>query len=201
MERHIQLLRAETKNQELAEHRDLFQREAQQMKLLRELETIYPITLDSKKGYMIRNLRLPVDIYTTGVPEDEVSAALGFCCHLIAMLSKYLICPLRYKLVCNSSRSAIQLGESSILAGSDSSSAGRSNGQDSAGASLANANIRPLFMARSVEREQLDQGLKALGANVDGMLISHGITFTPNSHILARVQRIFDHVLKGEIPH
>jgi hypothetical protein len=144
------------------------------MKLLRELQTVYPITMgDLRKGYLIRNLRLPVDIYTTTVPEEEISAALGFCCHLVFMISKYLSISMRYRLFCNSSRSAIQLDGSTFL---------------------------PLFSARSVEREHLDHAMGLLGANVDCILMSLGIEYTPKSHILARLKRVYDQIIEGEIP-
>ena len=173
VEREIVLVHAEGKNHKIEYHRDEFLREAQTMKLLRELQTIYPITLDPRKGYLIRNLRLPVDIYTTAVPEQEVSAALGFCCHLVYMIAKYLTISLRYRLFCNSSRSAVQLDE---------------------------ATFYPLFMARSVDREQVDQGLSLLGDDVNCILMSHGIQFTPKSHVLARLKRVYDHIIEGELP-
>ena len=169
----MELIEQESQNQSAAFRQCLFRKEAQQMKLLRELQLVYPITLDPKKGYLIRDLRLPVDIYTTTVPEEEISAALGFCCHLVFMTSKYLTISLRYRLFCNSSRSAIQMDANTFL---------------------------PLFTARSVEREQLERGMDLLGANVDCILMNLGIDFTPKSHVLARVKRIFDHVVEGEIP-
>ena len=169
----MELIELESQNQGAAFRQYLFRKEAQQMKLLRELQMVYPITLDPKKGYLIRDSRLPVDIYTTTVPEEEISAALGFCCHLVFMTSKYLTISLRYRLFCNSSRSAIQMEANTFL---------------------------PLFTARSVEREHLERGMDLLGANVDCILMNLGIDYTPKSHILARLKRIFDHVVEGEIP-
>jgi hypothetical protein len=173
IEEDIRLVRAESKKQTVQLSHDQFLREAQCIKLVRELRTIYPITLDSQKGYLIRNLRLPVDIYTTMVPEEEISAALGFCSHLIFLMSKYLSVQLRYRIFCNSSRSAIQ--------------------QDGAA-------LYPLFTARSIEREQLDRGLTLLGANVDCILMTNHIDYTPKSHILARLKRIYDDIIDGDAP-
>jgi len=173
IEEQIQLVAAETKQQASELHRDVFRKEAQHMKLLRELRTVYPIILDPKKGYLIRDLRLPVDIYTTTVPEEEISAALGFCCHLVFMMAKYLSISLRYRLFCNSSRSAVQLDANTFL---------------------------PLFTSRSVDREHMDRAMGLLGADVDCILMTHGIEFTPKSHILARIQRVYDHIIQGEIP-
>jgi hypothetical protein len=104
----FRLVRAELKHQAVLLRLDEFLREAQCIKLWRELQTIYPITLDSQKGYLIRDLRVPLDIYTTIVPEEELTAASGFTCHLLFMLSKYLSVNLRHRLFCKSSRSAIQ---------------------------------------------------------------------------------------------
>ena len=174
VERHIHLVQTATKKQTIEFRKDEFRKEAQHMKLLRELRSVYPISMgDARKGYLIRNLRLPVDIYTTTVPEDEISAALGFCCHLVFMMSKYLSVSLRYRLFCNSSRSAIHLDGNTFL---------------------------PLFTSRSVEREHLDRAMGLLGANVDCLLMSLGIDFTPNSHILARLKRVYDQIIDGEIP-
>jgi hypothetical protein len=161
------------KNQAVELNHDQFKREAQCIKLLRELRTIYPITLDSQKGYLIRDLRLPVDIYTTMVPEEEISAALGFCCHLVFMMSKYLSVQLRHRIYCNSSRSAIQQDGTAVY---------------------------PLFTARAVEREQLDRGLTLLRADVDCILMTYNIDYTPTSHILARVKRVYDHIIDGNSP-
>ncbi len=173
VKQHITQIKEETKKQSTEFRKDLFRKGAQQIKLLRELQMVYPITLDSKKGFLIRDLRLPVDIYTTTVPEEEISAALGFCCHLIFMASKYFSIALRYRLFCNSSRSAIQLDANTFL---------------------------PLFTARSVEREHLDRAMDLLGANADCILMTLGIEFTPKSHILARLKRIYDYIIEGEIP-
>jgi hypothetical protein len=69
-----------------------------------ELRTIFPVTVSQR--YLILGL-IPSDLYAGTVSEEEVSAALGYLVHLVAMMSKYLAIPLRYR-HCNSSRSAIQ---------------------------------------------------------------------------------------------
>jgi Vacuolar sorting 38 and autophagy-related subunit 14 len=168
----IQLVHEETQRQASELLREEFRKEAQHLKLVRELKRIYPITLDSQKGFLIRGLRFPVDILATAVPEDEVSAALGFCCHLVFMLAKYLSISLRYRIFCNSSRSAIQSDGTIFF---------------------------PLFVARSVEHEHLETAMNLLGENVDCMLMTLGIEFTPKSHTLARLKRVYDHIIEGEI--
>ena len=170
VEQEIEFLQKETKNQQTQSHRDKFLMDAQCVKLLKELRTIYPLTLDKQKGYLIREMQIPVDIYTTAVGDDEISAALSFACHLIVMTSKYLNAPLPHRIFCNSSRSAI-----------------RHNGM-----------LYPLFVTRAVEREQLERGMTLLGSNVDCMLLTYNVEFTPKSHILARLQRLFDVLIEGD---
>jgi hypothetical protein len=153
--------------------RDEFLREAQCIKLLQELQTIYPIksVSEADQQYLIRGLKLSFDINnTTVVPEEELSAALGFACHLVVMLSKYLSVQLRYSVFCNSSRSAIKDGTV----------------------------VFPLFLARAVEREQLGRGMKLLDANVDSILKTRGIAYTAESHMLSKLKRVFDQVIEGE---
>ena len=88
-------------------HRVQFLVEARQIKLLSELQAIYPIhPLDnpssnhsggnggnnrdsmSAAGWCIRNLELPRDL--TALEDEHVSSALGYVVHLVALLSKYL---------------------------------------------------------------------------------------------------------------
>jgi hypothetical protein len=121
---------------------------------------------------VIRGLRLPVDIYTTTVPEEEINASLGYCAHLVFMIAKYLTIPLRHRIFCNSSRSAIQ--------------------QDGVG-------VFPLFLgrmvARSLEREQVDRGARLLGANVNCVLMHLGMPESlQTQHILARLDAILNSV-------
>jgi len=172
IEAHIQQIQDETKRQALELRREEFRKQAQHMKLVREVQRIYPITIDSQRGYLIRGLRFPFDMVTTAIPDHEISAVLGFCCHLVFMLAKYLSVPLRYRIFYNSSRSAIQSDGTMFL---------------------------PLFLSRSIDREHLETALTLLGENVDCMLITLGIDFIPKSHILARLKRIYDHVIEGEM--
>ena len=156
--------------------------------MVRELRPIYPIALRNSatsgggtgsgagvEGYVIRGLRLPVDIYTTQVPDEEVNASLGYCAHLTFMIAKYLAVQLRHRIFCNSSRSAIQ--------------------QDGLG-------VFPLFLgrlaARALEREQVDRGLRLLGQNVNCVLMH--LQLSPSLHqvhILGRLKTILDHVAEG----
>ena len=140
--------------------------EARRLKLLRDLRTLYPITyLQGEDRFCIRDLRIPLDIHSGAVGEEELSAAFGFLCHLVSLMSKYLNVQLRYRLFTNSSRSAIQ---------------------EDGGA------IYPLFQARMVEREALDHAVLLLERNVECILKSRDIEPRRGEHILAAVSRLFD---------
>jgi hypothetical protein len=79
-----------------------------QRKLVGELQRIYPIERRSgEQEYRIRGLELPADVVNTTRDDELVASALGYVCHVIMMLSKYLEVPLRYALECRSSRSLI----------------------------------------------------------------------------------------------
>lgn len=97
-----ELLKAETN--ELVKTQFLL--EARQVKLVSDLQTIYPITLTESNEYAIRDLELPADL---NMRDDEhISSALGYVVHLVLLLSKYLEVPLRYRLIYNASRSMIK---------------------------------------------------------------------------------------------
>lgn len=145
--------------------------EAKRLKILRDLRRIYPILISQEEErYCIRNLRIPADIYGGGVAEEELSAALGFLCHLISLVSKYLSVPLRYRVFCNSSRSAIQDDTATIF---------------------------PLFQARAVERDQLGHGVLLLHRNVECILKTRDIDFQSQEHILVKSKLLFDTTVDG----
>jgi hypothetical protein len=207
VERDISRVHIELHKQSLKLEREEILKESQSIKLLRDLRRIYPITLDStatmsslgiiqstrgpggtagalggNNGYLIRGLRLPVDIYTTSISEEEVNTSLGYCAHLVFMVAKYLAIQLRYRIFCNGSRSAIEFDDVGIF---------------------------PLFLgrlaARALEREQVDRGARLLGANVNCIMMhldlkSSSSPSSPPRHILARLQTILDHVAEGPTP-
>ena len=88
--------------------------------LLHHLSIIYPLSpprtalkvsqaLHPLMCYTIRGLRLPNNFNNilTSFEEEQVSTALGYVCHLILMLAKYLDIPLRYRMIYRGSRSVI----------------------------------------------------------------------------------------------
>jgi len=64
--------------------------ESRQIKLLSELQTIYPIQRLDNQEYAIRGVELPYDLNSTSKDDEHVSSALGYVAHLVFMLSKYL---------------------------------------------------------------------------------------------------------------
>jgi len=80
-------------------------------KILMQLTQIYPIVerTTPKKNisvYTVRGIPLPTKLLANQ-NEEYTSTALGYVCHLVCMLSKYLQVPLRYRVIYKASRSAI----------------------------------------------------------------------------------------------
>lgn len=144
--------------------------EAQRIKLLEELRMIYPIRGQAEETWFIRGQEIPKDLHAGGISEEEISAALGFMAHSVVMIAKYLSIPLRYRIVCNSSRSAVQQDATTIL---------------------------PLFQARMVEREELDRAMVLMGRNVACILKTRGIIYSEDAHILRKVNRIYESIVDG----
>ena len=151
------------------EHRQseaLIHLEVRRAKVLRDLRQIYPIQCLPDNVYTIGGMHLPSDLNNPNVPDAVVSTALGYVCHLVYMSSKYLCAPLRYRLFCNSSRSAVQ----------DDGVA-----------------VYPLFRERMVEREQFDRACTLLNRNVEHLLRGRYITIPDSrSHILDKLNRLFE---------
>mmetsp|Transcript_21692 Transcript_21692/g.44730 ORF Transcript_21692/g.44730 Transcript_21692/m.44730 type:complete len:670 (-) Transcript_21692:51-2060(-) len=163
MKKEVELINEDAADQESKWAEVEFHLEARRAKLLRDLRLIYPIQCIDNV-YTIRDLHLPSDLHGPSVPDTVISAALGYVCHLVYMCSKYLCIPLRYRLFCNSSRSAIQ----------DDGVA-----------------VYPLFRERVIEREQFDRAFTLLGRNVECLLRGRGVDFYHRSHILAKLERLF----------
>jgi len=142
--------------------------DSRRKKLLRELFRIYPIQQLPDSVYTIRGINLPHDMHSLTASDELISAGLGFVCHVVSMCSKYLSIPLRYRLICNSSRSAVRDDDFDVF---------------------------PLFKERVVEREQFDRALNLLHRNIDLLLQMSGIaTSKPNKRpngILAKVYLLF----------
>jgi hypothetical protein len=151
--------------------------QAQHIQLLHELRVTYPIqTIEqptkstTANVYRIRGLSIPHDCLAGMVSDEELAAALGFLCHLLALLSKYLAIPLRYRTFSNSSRSVVQDDR---------------------------ATLYPLFLGRgTAEREGCCHAVSMLQANVICIAKAKDIDLSmTENHVLAQTKHIFDIIL------
>lgn len=146
--------------------------EAKQRKLLKGLRNIYPIRSSpgtTTAAYSIAGIHLPHDLHTPAAPDESISAGLGYACHLVSLIGEYLSVPLRYRLVCNSSRSAVRDDD----------------------------DLFPLFREKVVTRVQLDRAVVLLGRNVDLLLGVRGIGAAGcGSHVLAKLEVFFEKMVE-----
>lgn len=149
IERESDLIRSDTQELTNKFSHSEFLVSTRQTKLLKELSQIYPIKSLSKNRFAIRNLEIPTDLtnlyHSSAHDDSHISSALGYTSHAVYMCSKYLSVPLRYKLICNASRSAVQGGQ--------------------------NGNLYPLFKEK-VEKDQFDMAVTLLDRNVDCLLLT-----------------------------
>jgi len=135
--------------------------------LLEDLEKIYPIRTGDV--FTICGLPIPKDMHCLSASDEIISAGLGFVCLVIIICSKYLSVPLRYRLIFNSSRSAVR----------------------------EDFEVYPLFKERVVEKEQFDRGIVLLNRNIDHLLEMRGVTLTKESasiHILSKVDLLLRYI-------
>ena len=143
--------------------------------MLRELFCIYPIQLLPDSVYTIRGIHLPHNMHSLTASDEIISAGLGFVCHVVSLCSKYLSIPLRYRVICNSSRSAVRDDDFDVF---------------------------PLFKERVVEKEQFDRAVVLLHRNIELLLEMSGIS-TPTmpilkskpNHILAKLYLLFNGII------
>ena len=87
--------------------KEQFLLEAQQVKMLGELQKIFPIQMISDDVWKIRDLSIHRD-YSI-VDDEKLSAALSYVAHLVFMMAKFLDVPLRYKILANGSRQDVNV--------------------------------------------------------------------------------------------
>lgn len=138
--------------------------EARQLKLVGELQTIYPIEPVRSTGkYAIRGLELPA-FDCSAREEEHLTTALGYLVHLLLLLSKYLDVPLRYQLLYFSSRSLVKDAVSGISV--------------------------PLYR-KDIEPEKFKKAIVWLQRDVEQLLNSRGLVFDERRNILAETNRLF----------
>ena len=149
---------------------------AKQLSLLSELRTLYPIQEQEKgKRYTIRGIVLPSEKDFSTSPEEQISTALGYTCHLISLLAKYLCVPLRYLPMFMASRSSIR---------------------DEV---LAHNREWPLYW-KGTDKDAIRVGFKMLQRDTKQILNSQGIAYIDNAHILNNLQKLFIILLDVPLP-
>ena len=153
-----------------------FMLEARQLKLMSELQSIYPIEqLDVNSDYAIRGVELPRDL--SQKDDEAVAAGLGYVVHLLILLSKYLEVPLRYQLIYQASRSMIR---------DPISSGGLPSSTSISGGGL----VLPLYR-RNVDRDRFERALIWLQRDVEQLLACRGLGFDTKKDMLGNLQQLF----------
>ena len=149
---------------------------AKQLSLLSEVRSLYPIQEQEKgKRYSIRGIVLPHESSFSSAPEEQVSTALGYTCHLISLVSKYLQVPLRYLPQHFVSRSSIK------------------------DEILMHTKEWPLYL-KGVDRDQIRVGFRMLQRDVKQILSSQGIAYIESGHILLNLNLLFTSLLDVPVP-
>lgn len=148
-------------------HQDLtriqFFYDARKVKLLSELQSVYPIELSEEGVYAIRGIELPID--TNSKDDEQISSAIGYLVHLIILTSKYLDISLRYPLLFHASRSWIR--------------------DPITGTAL------PLYK-RGQDREKFDNGFLWLQRDCQQLMASRNVAYDKTKCILGNVKKLFD---------
>jgi len=144
--------------------------EARQLKLLSELQTIYPIEkvpsseAGGKDRYAIRGVELPP---LDSSNDEQLSTVLGYIVHLMLLASKYLEVPLRYQLLFYASRSMIR---------------------DPLQANPLQQNL-PLH--RTTEPERFKRAIVWLTKDVEQLLLTRSVPYEKNKDILYNLHMLF----------
>jgi len=150
-------------------------------KMLSQIQSIYPISVpvSTHQGYyVIRDIRIPT---TNVLAEDEenISSALGYVCHILILLSKYLEIPLRYRIHYRASRSYISDEISPI-----------------------GSNQYPLYF-RGVDKEKYECGVILLNRIVDQILSCRNIEMVGSQIRLDNPSRLLENLARffiSEVP-
>jgi len=152
--------------------------EARQLKLLSELQTIYPIERiggserDKEKDkirYAIRGIEFQSPFEGNQSRDDEqISTVLGYIVHTTLLVSKYLEIPLRYQLLFFASRSMIR---------------------DPVQKDPKEQNL-PLYR-KDVEPERFRRAFHWLTRDIEQLLAARGIAYTKTKDILFNLSQLF----------
>jgi hypothetical protein len=144
-----------------------------QLRLIHELSLLYPIVErdDLRKVYSIRGL-LFNEHDLTKQQEENVSTALGYVAHTVMLLSRYLLVPLRFDLVCAASRSwVLDLHDPRHV-----------------------KRAYPLFH-RAESKTEFDTANQLLRKDVEHLLLSQGLRVYPDLPLLGNLRNLFHALL------
>ena len=159
-----------SKKEEISRAKFLF--EVRQLKLISEIQSIYPIERHDSVDY-IRGLEFPND--HSLVDDDHISSALGYVAHLVILLAKYLELPLRYPIAYAASKSLIR---DPMLAG--------------ATVMVGQAATLPLYR-KGVERDKFEKALTLLQKDVEQIVNSVGLNYNLKFGMLGNLNEVFLH--------
>jgi len=156
--------------------------EARQLKLLSELQTIYPIERiggserdkdKDKIRYAIRGIEFQSPFEGNQSKDDEqISTVLGYIVHTTLLVSKYLEIPLRYQLLFFASRSMIR---------------------DPVQKDPKEQNL-PLYR-KDVEPERFRRAFNWLTRDIEQLLAARGIVYTKTKDILFNLSQLFKYTM------
>ena len=149
--------------------------EARQVKLLSELQTIYPIERvvgtggdKDKVRFAIRGIEFQSPFEGSQRDDEQISTVLGYIVHLSLLVSKYLEIPLRYQLLFFASRSIIR---------------------DPVQKDPKEQNL-PLYR-KDVEPERFRRAMQWLTRDVEQLLAARDVAYAPNKDLLYNLSRLF----------
>jgi hypothetical protein len=151
--------------------------ESRQLKLLSDLQQVYPIERTDGGEYSIRGIELHLD---STRDEEVVSTGLGYVVHLLLLVSKYLEVPLRYQLLFYASRSMIR---DPIAVTVPYNTAAVS--------SAAQAGVTLPLYRRGNERERFEQAVQWLRSDVEQLLQTRGVPYVPRQSLLYNINQLF----------
>jgi len=149
--------------------------EARQVKLLGELQTVYPIDRISSEGsgggkerFAIRGVELTSPFEGSPRDDEQISTVLGYIAHVVLLLSKYLEIPLRWQVLFFASRSIIR---------------------DPAQKDPKDQNL-PLYR-KDVEPERFRRAVLLLTKDVEQLMQRRDIPFESSKGILHNLYKLF----------
>jgi len=158
------------RDDKLKQHnKTLFYLKRDVLDLIYQLSQIYTVTCNSRGEWTICGFHLPNTDFAT-VDEEQIATALGYVCHLMVMLAKYLDVPLRYPMYPRCSRSAIE-------------------------DRLTNIGIYPLY-SKGSERLRFEYAVFLLNKNLEQIFHSQKLEIRSLKETLPNINNLLTHLDK-----